>query len=158
MSAAVPSMKHAPPGYDCPFCRIAATLESPAQDPAVVLIERRVFAVVPLHSYGNIRGNCLVVPRSHHENLLDTPPDFGADIQRASRKLALAMQTALGCEGISTRQHNGPAGDQDVWHFHQHVIPRYSGDELWKGHKQVYAEQERLELAARLRAAVGERS
>ncbi len=150
-------MKHAPPNYDCPFCRIAATLGSPAQDPAVVLVEPNVFAVVPLHFYGNIRGNCLVVPREHHENLFDTPPGLGADIQSASRKLALAMQSALGCEGISTRQHNGPAGDQDVWHFHQHVIPRYSGDELWKGHKGVYGLEERQELAARLRVATRER-
>lgn len=149
-------MKYAPPGYECPFCRIAATLETAEQDSAVVLVEQNVFAVVPLHHYGSVRGNCLVVPRQHHENLFDTPPDLGADIQRASRKLALAMQAALSCEGISTRQHNGPAGDQDVWHFHQHVIPRYSGDGLWKGQKVEYSEQERLDLAAKLREALAD--
>ena len=147
-------MKHAPPGYPCPFCRLAATLETTTPDPAVVLIEPRVFAVLPLHHYGNIRGNCLVVPRNHHENVFDIPPDLGADILRATRLLAEAMQVAFACEGISTRQHNGPAGDQDVWHYHQHVFPRYSGDGLWGGQKVAYDEKERLELAAKLRAAM----
>lgn len=146
---------HAPIGYECPFCRIAATLDSPSPDPAVVLIEPRVFIILPLHHYGDIRGNCLVVPRSHHENVFDIPTSLGADILRATRTLAVAMEGALACEGISTRQHNGPAGDQDVWHYHQHVIPRYSGDALWGGRKVAYDEKERLELAARLRAAMG---
>ena len=38
------------------------------------------------------------------------------------------------CQGISTRQHNEPAGDQDVWHFHVHVYPRYDNDDLYKNH------------------------
>lgn len=151
-------MKHAPPGYQCPFCRIAATLDTPTPDPAVVLIESRVFAVVPLHHYGDIRGNCLVVPRNHHENVFDIPAYLGTDILGATRSLAEAMQVALACEGISTRQHNGPAGDQDVWHFHQHVIPRYSGDALWEGKKAAYAESERLELAVKLRTALTRRN
>jgi histidine triad (HIT) family protein len=32
-------------------------------------------------------------------------------------------------EGISTRQHNEPAGDRDVWHRHVHVFARQHGDE-----------------------------
>jgi histidine triad (HIT) family protein len=94
------------------------------------------------------------VPRDHHENVFDIPVELGTDILRATRKLASAMRTTLACEGISTRQHNGPAGDQDVWHFHQHVFPRYTGDELWKGQKATYDEKERVDLAARLAAAV----
>ncbi|HET6586449.1 MAG TPA: HIT domain-containing protein [Oleiagrimonas sp.] len=64
------------------------------------------------------------------------------------------MRNAFRCEGISTRQHNGPAGDQDVWHFHLHVFPRYSNDELHAGQKVPYTTEERIELAASLRAAL----
>jgi diadenosine tetraphosphate (Ap4A) HIT family hydrolase len=42
----------------------------------------------------------------------------------------IAMRHTYGCDGISTRQHNEPAGYQDVWHFHLHVFPRYHGDVL----------------------------
>jgi histidine triad (HIT) family protein len=117
-------------------------------------VEPRVFAFVPLHHYGDVRGNCLIVPRVHYENVLDIPSDLGSDFFRATRVLASAMKEVLGCEGISTRQHNGAAGDQDVWHFHLHVFPRFHGDGLWGGHKALYETNERLELADRLKSAL----
>jgi histidine triad (HIT) family protein len=95
-----------------------------------------------------------VVPRDHYENVLDIPENLGSDFFRATRRLALAMQSAFGCEGISTRQHNGPAGNQDVWHYHLHVFPRYSNDGLHAGQKMLYTTEERIELAASLRAAL----
>lgn len=147
-------MKNAPVGYDCPFCRLAESLPTQAPESAVVVIEPRVFAFVPLHHYGDIRGNCLVAPRLHYENVLDIPDSLGNDFFRMTRLLAVAMQDAFGCEGISTRQHNGPAGNQDVWHFHVHVFPRFHGDGLWGGSKVPYEMAERLEVADRLRAAL----
>lgn len=147
-------MKNAPIGYDCPFCRIAATLPKPDAESAVVLVTTRVFAFIPLHHYGDIRGNCLIAPRLHYENVLDIPESLGNDFFRATRLLAGAMQKAFNCEGISTRQHNGPAGNQDVWHYHLHVFPRFHDDGLWGGDKALYTAEERLEVAGRLRAAL----
>jgi histidine triad (HIT) family protein len=147
-------MKNAPPGYECPFCCIAETLPSSAPESAVVLVDANVFALVPTHHYAGIKGNCLVVPRDHYENVLDIPENLGSDFFRATRRLALAMQNTFGCEGISTRQHNGPAGNQDVWHYHLHVFPRYSNDGLHAGQKMLYTTEERIELAASLRAAL----
>nr|WP_255494629.1 HIT domain-containing protein [Luteibacter sp. Sphag1AF] len=118
------------------------------------MVDAHVFALVPTHHYAGIKGNCLVVPRSHYENVLDIPDDLGSAFFRATRRLAHAMQSAFGCEGISTRQHNGPAGNQDVWHFHLHVFPRYANDGLYGGQKVAYTIAERMELAASLRDAL----
>ena len=147
-------MKNAPVGYECPFCHVAKALPAPAPESAVVLVEPRVFAFVPLHHYAGIRGNCLIAPRLHYENVLDIPDDLGNDFFRATRLLASAMKEAFSCEGISTRQHNGPAGDQDVWHFHLHVFPRFRDDGLYAGHRAPYVAEERLEVADRLRTAL----
>lgn len=147
-------MKHAPIGYECPFCRVAATLPAAAPESAVILVEPRVFAFIPLHHYAGIRGNCLIVPRVHYENVLDMPDSLGNDFFRVTRLVAGAMREAFGCEGISTRQHNGPAGDQDVWHFHLHVFPRFHGDGLWGGDKVPYSTEERLEVADRLKTVL----
>lgn len=147
-------MKNAPVGYECPFCRVAGTLPTQDRESPVVIVEARVFAFVPLHHYAGIRGNCLIAPRLHYENVLDIPDSLGSDFFRMTRLLASAMQEALGCEGISTRQHNGPAGNQDVWHYHLHVFPRFHGDGLWGGNKALYETEERLEVANRLRAAL----
>ena len=152
------SMKNAPPGYECPFCRLAESLSKPARDPAIILVEPRIFALVPLHHYAGIRGNCLITPRDHYESVQDIPDDLGNEFFRATRMLANAMQDAFGCEGISTRQHNGPAGDQDVWHFHLHVFPRFRDDGLYGGARAPYEPGERLEVADRLRGALGAHS
>jgi len=42
------------------------------------------------------------------------------------------MRRSYGCAGISTRQHNEPAGDQSVWHYHVHVSPRFPADNLYR--------------------------
>ena len=147
-------MKNAPPDYECPFCGIAATLPSAAPESAVVLVDTNVFALVPTHHYAGIKGNCLVIPRGHYENVTDIPDNLGSDFFRATRRLANAMRDAFGCEGISTRQHNGPTGNQDVWHYHLHVFPRYPNDGLYVGQKMPYTIEERVELAAKLQAAL----
>jgi histidine triad (HIT) family protein len=147
-------MRNAPAGYECPFCRIAQTLPAPAADSAVVLVQPTVFAFIPLHHYAGIRGNCLVAPRAHYENALEIPDELGNDFFRVTRLLAHAMQKVFGCEGISTRQHNGPAGDQDVWHYHLHVFPRQPNDNLHAGEKALYDAEERVKLADRLREAL----
>lgn len=133
---------------------MADSLPDPLAEFAVVLIEANVFAFVPHSHYAGIRGNCLVVPRRHYENVLEVPDDLGNDFFRATRQLARAMQDAFGCEGISTRQHNGPAGDQDVWHYHLHVFPRYPNDQLHAGEKARYTLEERLRVAEQLRIAL----
>ncbi len=55
--------------------------------------------------------------------------------------------------GTSVRQHNEPAGNQDVWHYHMHVFPRYTGDDLYFTHPQrdFRPAEERLPYADRLR-------
>lgn len=59
------------------------------------------------------------------------PIEMAAEIHRAAHLTAFAMKNTYGCEGISTRQHNEPAGNQDVWHYHLHVYPRYKNDNLY---------------------------
>jgi histidine triad (HIT) family protein len=54
---------------------------------------------------------------------------------------------------VSTRQHNEPAGNQDVWHLHVHVFPRYPGDQLYKSPPlpEFVSQPERAVYADRLR-------
>ena len=58
------------------------------------------------------------------------------------------------CEGTSFRQHNEPGGDQEVWHYHLHVFPRYAGDDLYGSEARLTAPEERAPYAERLRQAL----
>lgn len=118
---------HEPDGYDCPFCRIAGGT-FPGR---VVYRDGTVMVLVNIKWWPNNSGSALVVPVEHHENLYELPPSLGTPLQQAIRDTALAMKSAFGCDGVSTRQHNEPAGNQDVWHYHVHVFPRYTGDDLY---------------------------
>ncbi len=63
------------------------------------------------------------------------------------------MKVAYGCDGVSTRQHNEPAGNQDVWHYHMHVFPRYEGDDLYSQYnkRRRIPPEERAHYADQLR-------
>ena len=81
----------------------------------------------------------------------------GCEIHETARRIALALKDAYSCDGISTRQHNEPGGNQEVWHYHVHVFPRYAGDGLYGApwHDTVTAERE--PSAAKLRHALNAR-
>ena len=44
------------------------------------------------------------------------------------RRVADAMRSALGAEGVNILNASGPSSEQSVPHLHFHVIPRWTGD------------------------------
>lgn len=149
-----PAYSHRPEGYRCPFCAVArgehhAGLRTLQQD--VVWRDSRVTAFVASHWWPCNAGHVLVVPNRHFENVYDLPASLGADIQAVTQRLAHAFKAVYGCDGVSTRQHNEPAGGQDVWHYHVHVFPRYRADELYLGRRRETTREERAPYAAKLR-------
>ncbi len=140
---------HEPKDYDCPFCKLAAGL---VDQNCIVLDDGVVFAVLSLHQTESNFGNTLVMPRAHIENLYDFPAWLGEPLMRATRAVAHGLKELTRCDGVSIRQHNEPAGSQDVWHFHMHVTPRYNGDQFYKPLKGgiVMAQELRASFASRL--------
>lgn len=146
---------HAPQGYDCPFCRYASGGENElVQQRHVVARTQDTMTFVSPRWWPNNRGALLIVPVDHYENLYELPDRLGEPLLRATRRAALALKQAYGCPGVSTRQHNEPAGNQDVWHFHIHVFPRYPDDQLYR-ERPFWADPEAMaERAERLRRAL----
>lgn len=125
---------HAPAGYDCPFCLLmrGGRSEQLFSDVADVIYQDEVIcAFVSSHQWPNNPGNVVVVPVDHHENIYDLPIEAGAAVHELVRAVAIGMKEAWHCNGVSTRQHNEPAGGQDVWHYHVHVTPRHRGDRFY---------------------------
>lgn len=145
-----------PPDYDCPFCKIVADkyddVETERAD--IVLRNENITAFVASHHWGRNKGNVLIIPNAHYEDLYSLPSSLAAPIHEATQRIALAFKSAFGCTGTSTRQHNEPDGGQHVWHYHVHVFPRYEGDNLYSFSKQKSDPIERRELAAQIREAL----
>ena len=149
---------HEPPGYHCPFCLIAGGGGDGVNDPRTVVTRtERALAVISPRWWPNNHGHALVVPTDHYENLYDIPPAAGHAVHDLVRDIARAMRTTYSCDGISTRQHNEPDGNQDVWHYHVHVFPRYHGDRLYESRAQQEfgSVDERIAYATKLRGGLG---
>jgi len=110
-----------------------------------------VTAFMSSHQVATCVGNVLVIPNQHFENLYELPTALATDLHRVVKAVALAQKAAFGCAGVSTRQHNEPAGNQDVWHYHIHVTPRYQDDGLYGMRGQLMPPEERLRYTNRLK-------
>ena len=129
---------HEPSHDRCPFC--AFVRSEWADDNAstdLVAQEELAFARIAPKWWPDNAGSALVIPMGHDENVYDLPVDVGHAVWDLTRRVAVAMRETFDCEGVSTRQHNEPAGDQDVWHPHVHAVPRHQGDELYRRHEDA---------------------
>jgi histidine triad (HIT) family protein len=138
---------HAPPGYECFVCTL---LDGEPRDNVAITDNDLALAIVSRRVWAKGPGHVLVVPKHHHENLYDLEDDAALDIHRLTRRIAIALKAAFGCDGTSTRQHNEPAGNQDLWHLHVHVFPRFDGDNLYGSWYRDSTLDERLDFAAAL--------
>lgn len=149
--------RHAPDGYVCPFCTVAAGAETPL-NAATDVIHRDpdTTAFVSPKWWASSPAHVIVVPNAHHENLYEVPDDLLAKVYATAGRIARAMRAAYECDGVSTRQHNEPGAGQDVWHFHVHVFARRAGDDLYGRDADVLwpSPDERAPYAARLRDAL----
>ncbi len=126
---------HAPQDYICPLCLLGnGEYKSPlvVVPDDVVLKTERITAFISSRWWPNNKGHIIVISNFHFENLYDIDTQYLHEIVDISQKMAIAIKKAYGCDGITVRQHNEPAGSQDVWHYHMHVIPRYTNDNFYK--------------------------
>jgi histidine triad (HIT) family protein len=123
---------HEPPDYHCPFCVLVAGGANAINGPDdIVRRTPLALALISPRWWPNNHGHVLVIPTEHHEHLYDLPAAWGHAVHDLVQEIAVAMRRTYGCTGTSTRQHNEPAGNQDVWHYHVHVFPRYPDDDLY---------------------------
>jgi len=145
---------HAPINYVCSFCALVKGkegTESQLKSRDIIFQTADVSAFMAIRKYPNNPGHALIVPNEHFENIYDLPLDIATKIHALSRDVALAMKSAYRCDGIMLRQHNEPAGDQSIWHYHLHVIPRYENDDFHNSRKYPFETNERAQYARKLR-------
>ncbi len=116
----------------------------------------QVTAFIAIRRWPNNVGHVLIIPNAHFENIYDLPIGISTEIHKIAKAIVLAMKDAYSCDGVMLRQHNEPAGEQRIWHYHLHVIPRYENDNLHLSQKEPFPVNERAEYALRLSAKIQE--
>ena len=144
---------HAPPEYVCPFCLLIKGKENDQtqlRQTDIVFQTVDITAFVATRKWPNNQGHVLIIPNEHFENIYDLPLFLSSQIHSLSRNIALAMKSEYQCDGIMFRQHNEPAGDQNIFHYHLHIIPRYQNDDFYNTQKIPFAANERAKYAKKL--------
>ena len=76
------------------------------------------------------KGHTLVVPKAEYSDIFDVPEDLLAHVMRVSQRVAKAINIAFQPEGMNILSNNGAVSGQTVFHFHFHLIPRYTREEI----------------------------
>ncbi len=134
---------------ECVFCRIVAG------DLAAHVVFDDEWCLAFLDRRPLFAGHTLVIPKAHHETLVDLPAELVPLVFGRARQVAGVMETTLGAAGSFVAVNNRIS--QSVPHLHVHVVPRNPKDGLrgffWP--RTRYADDaEMAAVAAQLRAAV----
>ncbi len=136
--------------HDCIFCKIIK-----GEIPCTRLYEDPdVLAFMDINPV--VKGHALVIPKTHHNPLMDTPPEILQKLVVVVQRIAQAQMKGLQADGINVSQANGSVAGQVVPHIHFHVIPRFTSDG-YHGNwipKKYDSLQELQAIADRIRNAI----
>ncbi|MFF4268821.1 HIT family protein [Streptomyces sp. NPDC001536] len=132
---------------ECDFCSIAS-----GRAPANVIWEDEAsLAFFPLRPAAV--GHTLVIPKSHYEDLFETPQPTLSSLIQAVTLVGRGLRAALGPDGLNVINSAGEAASQTVFHVHVHVVPRWHGDhfgDIWPPN-DAYASEVKDEIAEMVR-------
>lgn len=141
---------HEPENYDCPFCNFVGGKETEYNSKNdIVYQDDDVLAFISPKWWVNNPGNVIVIPKKHVEHIYDIEDELLVKVQIVGKKIATAIKQTYNSDGTSFRQHNELAGNQDVWHYHLHVFPRWDNDDFYLNYKnKEFVPPEKREIYA----------
>ena len=107
---------------NCIFCKIVRQ-EAPSWK---VYETDSVYAFLDINPVNEY--HTLVIPKKHHKDIFDTPAETLADIAKTIKHVTTLYQEKLGMENLQIVNSSGSQAQQDVFHIHFHMVPRYRGD------------------------------
>ena len=112
-------------GHQCPFCRIP-TLD----DEAGLVVHRGELTYVVLNLYPYSPGHLMVCPYRHVADYTDVTTEESVEIAAFTKQAMRTVRSVSGAHGFNIGLNQGAiAGAGIAAHLHQHVVPRWSGDQ-----------------------------
>ena len=109
---------------DCIFCKLIS-----GELPSMKVYEDEN-TLVFMDTAGDVDGHILAVPKKHCKNILDCDEETLLSLMRTVKKVSVHMVNNCGYEGVNLLNASGESAGQSVPHFHIHIIPRRTGDNI----------------------------
>jgi len=110
--------------------------------------------VAIMDKYPIQRGHTLVMPRDHHEKIIDMNQEQVSTLFTRVPIIARAILEVTKADGFNIGQNNGKAANQIIPHVHVHIIPRYSNTGTMWTKRMIPSEEDLENLAAKIRQCV----
>lgn len=113
----------------CLFCKIING-ELPSYK---IYEDEYTYAFLDIHPIN--RGHTLVIPKTHHANIVDTPKELFTHVMDTVRMLVPKVRGSVMAEGVNVNINEGASAGQIIFHLHVHIIPRWKedGHAEWRG-------------------------
>ncbi len=110
---------------ECPFCRIPKL----ADDEGLV-VHRGELAYVVLNLYPYSPGHLMVCPYRHVADYPDLTDEETVEVARLTQQAMRVVRSVSGAHGFNVGMNQGHiAGAGIAAHLHQHIVPRWAGDQ-----------------------------
>ncbi len=110
---------------ECPFCRIPRLGD---EDGLVVHRGERCYAVLNLYPYAP--GHLMICPYRHIADYTETTDEEALEVADLTRTAMRTIRGVSRAEGFNVGINQGAiAGAGISAHLHQHVVPRWAGDQ-----------------------------
>ena len=124
----------------CKFCKIINR-----QIPSWIVYENeKVIAFLP--ETLEVYGHTLIVPKQHYADLYNIPEDILCELIKVSKKITIAYSEKISATGMNLMHASGVDGQQSVFHFHIHLLPRFKDDKLntWPNLPKIKTDKDEL--------------
>jgi ATP adenylyltransferase len=110
---------------ECPFCRMP-TLD----DEEGLVVHRGETAFVVLNLYPYSPGHLMVCPFRHVADYTELTDEETREVARLTQTAMRVIREVSGAHGFNVGMNQGAvAGAGIAAHLHQHVVPRWAGDQ-----------------------------
>ena len=110
----------------CIFCKII-NKEIPGQ---ILFENEHVLAFLDISQ--TTKGHTLVIPKKHAEDVFSMSEEDMCHVFSVVPRLANALKTTFNADGMNIVNNNKSVAGQTVFHYHVHLIPRYSTEDSFQ--------------------------
>ena len=115
-------MKKINPLEDCIFCKIARNEEKNY----CIYEDDSIKAFLDINPW--TIGHTIIISKTHYENIFDIPEKELEKVIVVVKRIVDIYKKILGISDVNIIQSSGKTAQQDIFHFHMHLVPRYKSD------------------------------